>query len=49
VYNSSKSTLLAVTDINTDKISTQMSKTHRYVLPGRNSCCFMGYESEKNY
>jgi hypothetical protein len=33
-------------DTNTDKIPAQISKTHRYVLPGRNICCFMGYESK---
>jgi hypothetical protein len=38
--------LLALADTNTDKIPAQISKTHRYALPGRNICCFMGYESE---
>ena len=47
VYNSSKSALLALADTNTDKIPAQISKTHRYVLAGRNICCFMGYESEQ--
>jgi hypothetical protein len=28
------------------QIRAQISKTHRYVLPGRNICCFIGYESE---
>jgi hypothetical protein len=44
-----RSALLALADTNTDKIPVQISKTQRYVLPGRNICCFMGYESEKNY
>jgi hypothetical protein len=45
VYNSSKSALLALAYTNTDKIPAQISKTHRYVLPGRNICCFMGYDT----
>jgi len=43
---SSKSALLVLADTNIDKIPAQMSKTHWYMLPGRNICCFMGYERE---
>ena len=44
----SKSTLLALADTHTNKIPAQISKKHRYVLPGRNMCCLMGYESEND-